>query len=142
MTSSTRSVLTIGAAGAAVAAIVNLVVFAIADAAGASFEFVQNGRATEVNYGLVALVSVASILLGAVLAALLGPRRLRLVQIIGVVVAVLSAGGPLSLTGASSAKAVLVLLHLITGAVFVIALELVRRRTAADEPAASAEAQP
>jgi len=141
MTSSTRSILTTGAAGAAAAAIVNLVVFAIANAAGVSFEFVQNGRPTTVGYGMVAVVSVGSVLLGAVLAALLGPRRLRLVQIIGAAVAVLSAGAPLTLTGAASGKAVLVLLHLITGAVFVLALELVRRRTPADEPSATAEAR-
>ena len=142
MTNSSRSILAAGAAGAVVAGVITLAVFAIAVAAGASFEFVQNGRPTSVGYGLVALVSVGSILLGTALAALLGARRLRLVQIIGAVIAVLSAGAPLTLSGAASAKAVLVLLHLITGVVFVVALEVVRRRTAAGQPIAQAELRP
>jgi len=141
MTSSTRSVLTTGAAAAAVAGIVALAVFAIADAAGADFQFVQDGQSTEVGYGIVAVVSIVSILLGTAFAALLGPRRLRLVQIIGAVIAVLTAAAPLGLTGDSSAKAVLALLHLITGAVFVLALERVRRGMVATEPAAGATAR-
>ena len=138
MTSPSRSILAAGAAGAVVAGVVDLAVFAIARAAGVSFEFVQNARPTEVGYGMVAVVSVGSILLGAVPAALLGARRLRLVQLLGAVVAVLSAGAPLTLSGAASAKAVLALLHLLTGVVFVVALEVVRRRAAAGSPAAQA----
>lgn len=142
MTSPSRTILAAGAAGAVVAGVINLVVFAIADAAGANFEFVQNGRATSVNYGMVAVVTVGSILVGAALAALLGAPRVRLVQIIGAVIALLSAVAPLMLTGSAAAKAVLALLHLITGVVFVASLEVARRRTAAGRPAAQAASLP
>lgn len=132
MNASARSILTTGLAGAAVAAILNLAVFAIAKAAGTSFVFIQNDSSTEIGYGLVALVSVGSILLGTALAALLGARRLRAVQILGAVIAVLSAGAPLAtLDGPASGRAVLATLHLLTGVVFVAALEVARRRSLA-----------
>jgi hypothetical protein len=135
--SSSRSILAAGVGGAVVAGVVDLAVFATARAAGASFEFVQNGRPTEVGYGMVVAVPVGAILLGTVLAALLGARRLRLAQLIGAVVAVLSTAGPLTLSGPGSSKAVLVLLHLLTGAAFVVALEMARRRAATDSPTAA-----
>lgn len=137
MASSSRSILAAGVGGAVVAGVVSLAIFAIARAAGANFEFVQNGRPTEVGYGMVAVTSAGSILLGTVLAALLGARRLRLVQVLAAVVAVLSTAGPLTLSGPGSAKAVLVLLHLLTGLVFVGALETVRRQAATGSPTAA-----
>jgi hypothetical protein len=132
MKASTRSILGAGLVGAAVAGVLSLVVFALAKAGDVSFGFVQFGRQAEVGYGMVALNAIGAVVIGAALAALLGTRRLRLMQIVGAAVAVLSTVGPLSLTGAASGKAVLVALHLLTGLVFVAALEVARRRSVTD----------
>jgi lysylphosphatidylglycerol synthetase-like protein (DUF2156 family) len=129
-----RSIFLTGLAGAVAAGIVDLIVFAVARGAGANFAFVQNGKPTDVTYALVGVVSVGAVVVGSALAALLGERRLRLSQAIGAAVAVLSTGGPLSLTGAASAKGVLVALHLLTGVIFVSALEVARRRARAVTP--------
>lgn len=120
-----------GLGGAVVAGVVNLIIFAVAKASGANFSLVQGGTPTEVTYAMVVLVSAGAVVIGSALAALLGEKRLRLMQIIGGVVAVLTTIGPLSSTGSASAKAVLVVLHLLTGVAFVAAMEVVRRQVPA-----------
>jgi len=141
MKASTKTILGTGLAGAVVAGVLSLVVFALAKAAGVSFEVTQFGQESEVSYAMAALNAAVAVLIGTVLTALLGARRLRLMQIIGAVIAVLSIASPLSAAEEASGKVVLAALHLLTGLVFVAALEVARRRIVATGDAAAASDQ-
>ncbi len=98
----------------------------------------MSGSATQVGIAAVGLMSIASILLGTALAAVLarhGVHRLRWAQLAGAAVAVLSAVAPLSSSGGSATGALLAVLHLITGASYVLAVQAARRRSEATVPA-------
>lgn len=128
----TRDIWRAGVAGAVVAAAVNLVIFTIGRLADVDFTLVLNGSTSQVGAATVLLLSFGSVLAGTVLAALLargGAHRLRWAQLAGAAIAVLTAVGPLSITGGTASGVLLASMHLVTGAVYVLALQLARLRS-------------
>ncbi|MEQ8144715.1 DUF6069 family protein [Streptomyces sp. OP7] len=121
-------------AGAVVAAaVVNLVVLFIGDAAGASLVLELNGKPDEIGAGDVVFMSVVAPLLGITATVLLArwkPVFLRVGQIVGGAVAVLTAVGPLTQETDGGTAATLITMHLFVGLVAVVALEVIRRSRA------------
>ncbi|MCP8712849.1 DUF6069 family protein [Streptomyces thermocarboxydus] len=118
------------AGAAVVAAVVNLVVLFIGDAAGASLVLELNGKPDEIGAGDVVFMSVAAPVLGITAAVLLArwkPVFLRVGQIVGGSVAVLTAIGPLTQETDGGTAATLITMHLFVGLVAVAALEAIRR---------------
>ncbi|MFA3878629.1 DUF6069 family protein [Streptomyces sp. MMCC 100] len=116
--------------GAAIAAVVNLIVLFIGDAAGASLVLELNGKPDEIGASDVIFMSVAAPVLGITAAVLLArwkPAFLRVGQIAGGAVAVLTAIGPLTQETDGQTAATLIAMHLIVGIVAVAALEAIRR---------------
>jgi len=140
---STRRIWRAGLVGAAAAAMVNLLVLVIGRLAGVDFSLVTNGGPTQVSVTAVLLMTLVTFALGTALAVLLargGAHRLRWAQLAGAAFAVLTAGAPLSFTGGSTTGVLLALMHLVTGASYVLALQAVRSRaaTTAGSPSATA----
>lgn len=118
------------AGAAVVTAVVNLVVLFIGDAAGASLVLELNGKPDEIGAGDVVFMSVAAPVLGITAAVLLArwkPVFLRVGQIVGGSVAVLTAIGPLTQETDGGTAATLITMHLFVGLVAVAALEAIRR---------------
>lgn len=118
------------AGAAVVAAVVNLVVLFIGDAAGASLVLELNGKPDEIGAGDVVFMSVVAPVLGITAAVLLArwkPVFLRVGQIVGGSVAVLTAIGPLTQETDGGTAATLITMHLFVGLVAVAALEAIRR---------------
>lgn len=132
---STRRIWQAGLIGAAAAAVVNLLVLAIGRLAGVDFTLALNGSPTQVGLAAVLLITLTTSLLGTLLAVLLargGAHRLRWAQLAGSAIAVLSAVGPLSITSGSTAGALLAVMHLVTGASYVLAVQAVRSSAATE----------
>ena len=106
------------------AALANLAIYAIARAGHVDFTVRLSDSApwSTVSAGQIAAVSVVAVLVGAGVAWLANRRSTRLlrwVQATGVVIAVASAGAPLSVTAVdSAAKPLLALMHVVTGFAF------------------------
>lgn len=116
------------------AAVAGLAVFGIATAAGVDFRVRPAGSDTpmDVNAGLVVLTTILTTALGWALVALarrLGRPSLRTIVLAAAAFAVLSAILPLVTEADTPARLVLASLHLVTGAIFVAGVELLRRRT-------------
>ncbi|MFD9370023.1 DUF6069 family protein [Streptomyces sp. NPDC060020] len=121
-------VLVTGAVGAAV---VNLVVLAVAELAGASLVVVDAGEEHAITVGGVIGASVVPLVVGtgaALLLALWKPVFLRIAQFVGGGLALLSVAGPLSSGADGGTVAALALMHITLGVAVVTALELRRRR--------------
>jgi hypothetical protein len=118
-------------AGAAVlAAVVNLIVLYIGDAAGASLALKLDGKSDDITAGSVIFMSVVAPAIGITAIVLLArwrPALLRVGQIVSAAVAVLTAVGPLTLDTDGGTAATLVTMHLFVGLVAVAALEVIRR---------------
>ena len=120
----------VGAIGAAVAIVVNLVILGIGRAAGVPF-VVPNFDGTSMTVGpvIVAFMIAVWFALGLLLATFVAarqPRRLRAIQIVAVVVAVVSLIQPLGVDADAASRLLLASMHLVTGAAFVLALRRVR----------------
>ncbi|MEV8039017.1 DUF6069 family protein [Streptomyces sp. NPDC086182] len=121
------------AGAAALAAVVNLIVLFIGDAAGASLVLELNGKPDEIGASDVIFMSIAAPVLGITAAALLArwkPVFLRVGQLVGGGVALLTAIGPLTQNTDGGTAATLVTMHLFVGFVAVAALEAIRRSRA------------
>ncbi|MEV4194129.1 DUF6069 family protein [Streptomyces toxytricini] len=119
------------AAGAVGAAVVNLVVFALARAAGASLVVMDRGQEHPVTIGGVIGSSVVPLVAGvgaALLLALWKPVFLRIAQWVGGGLALLSVAGPLMSDTDGGSVAALALMHVTLGVAVVAVLELRRRR--------------
>ncbi|MFJ7264553.1 DUF6069 family protein [Streptomyces globosus] len=118
-------------AGAVGAAVVNLVVFAVARAAGASLVVMDRGQEHLVTIGGVIGSSVVPLVAGvgaALLLALWKPVFLRVAQWVGGGLALLSVAGPLMSDTDGGTVAALSLMHVTLGVAVVAILELRRRR--------------
>ncbi|MER5526878.1 DUF6069 family protein [Streptomyces sp. NPDC002677] len=118
-------------AGAAVlAAVVNLIVLYIGDAAGASLALKLNGKPDDIGAGDVIFISIVAPVIGITSVVLLArwkPVFLRVGQLVSGAVAVLTAIGPLTLDTDGGTAATLITMHLFVGFVAVAALEVIRR---------------
>jgi hypothetical protein len=107
-------------AGAVCAVVVNLIVLAVAELAGASLVIVDGGEEHPITVGGVIGAS-------ALLLSLWKPVFLRIAQYMGGGLALLSVAGPLSSGADGGTVAALTLMHITVGVAVVTALELHRR---------------
>lgn len=122
------------AAGAVTAAVVNLVIFFIGSAAGASFAVLDRGTPQEISAWTVLNASVLPLAVGTGLAALLAQWwlwALRLAQVIGGGLALLTVAGPLMADADGATRVSLALMHVMLAVTVVVILEAIRRRTKA-----------
>lgn len=116
--------------GAAASAVVNLVVLAIGGAFGATYDYVNAGEPGQVTVIGVIVSSVVPLVIGTGLAAVIGRRWhtvLRIAQVVGAALAVLSVAGPLSLGTDTVTQGALTVMHLVLGVAVVAVLEAIRR---------------
>jgi hypothetical protein len=120
------------AAGALAATAVNLVVFLIARAAGASLVLRQPGASDhKITAGGVIFSSVVPMVGGivlATLAALLWAGLLRVAQVVGGGLGLLTVAGPLTSDTDGVTQISLAAMHIIVAVTVVLALEAIRRR--------------
>lgn len=119
------------AAGAVAATVANLVIFLIGGAAEASFMVVDGGNLHEVTAGGVIVATVPPLVVGTVLAALLArwwPGVIRLAQVIGGTLALLTAAGPVMADTDGGTRLALTLMHVVLGVAVVLSLEALHRR--------------
>lgn len=122
------------AAGAVAAAAVNLVIFFIGGAAGASFSFLDRGTLHEITAWGVITATVPPLVVGTGLATLLArwwSWVIRLAQVIGGGIALLTAAGPLMTDADGATRLTLALMHVVLAVAVVITLEAIRRHTKA-----------
>jgi len=123
------------AAGAVAVAVVNLVIWLIGWVAGASFVLLEAGRLHEVTAWSVVSASVFPLILGTGLASLLArwwSGVIRLAQVIGGGLALLTVAGPMMSSTDGATRLALAMMHVILGAAVVLSLESMRRRIASD----------
>ncbi|MBQ0987017.1 hypothetical protein KBZ10_21375 [Streptomyces sp. F63] len=116
--------------GAVCAAVVNLIILAVAQLAGASLVVVDGGEEHPITVGGVIGASVVPLVAGTGAALLLSLWKLlflRIAQYTGGGLALLSVAGPLSSGADGGTVAALSLMHITLGVTVVIALELHRR---------------
>lgn len=126
------------AAGAVAAAVVNLVIFFLGGAAGASFAFLDRGTLHEISAWAVLIATVPPLVIGTGLATLLARWRswvIRLAQVIGGGLALLTVAGPLTTDADGATVFALALMHVVLAVAVVATLEAIRRRTKADRQA-------
>ncbi|MDQ4011422.1 MAG: DUF6069 family protein [Actinomycetota bacterium] len=119
-------------AGAVAAAVVNLVLFFIGGAAGASFAFVDRGTLHEIGAWEVISATVPPLVVGTGLATLLDRWLswvIRLAQVIGGGLALLTVAGPLTTDADGATRVALALMHVVLAVAVVVTLEAIRRRT-------------
>lgn len=123
------------AAGVAATTALNLVVLLIARAAGATMVVRQPGAADQrIDVAGVVLSSVVPLTAGTLLAAGLAlwwSGFLRLAQVIGGGVGVVSAAGPLLSDADAATRVALAVMHVVVGVAVVVILEAIRRRRVA-----------
>ena len=120
------------AAGAVTAAIVNVVIFFIGGAAGASFAFFDRGTLHEIGTWDVIIATVAPLVVGTGLATLLArwwSWAIRLAQVMGGGLALLTAAGPLMTDADGVTRVALALMHVIVAVAVVLTLEVIPRWT-------------
>jgi hypothetical protein len=132
---SIRRLFKLGAVGAAAAAATNVALFAAGRAADVVFWVAEPGteHAQLVAFD-IAFLTLASFAVGILAAAAaIGLRRpsLRVMQIIGGVIAVVSCWADVFIPATAPAKALLVATHLVVGVAYVATLQRVRTDTVA-----------
>lgn len=119
------------AAGAATAAVANLAILLIGWAAGASFVVMDAGNPHEVTARSVVVAGVVPLVLGTGLAALLArwwPGAIRVAQVIGGALALLTVAGPVMSDTDGATRFALAMMHVVLGVAVVVTLESMRRR--------------
>lgn len=118
-------------AAVVVALLVNLAIWAIGAAAGGSFTFTEGGVVQSAAPGGVVLMTTVPLLLGMTLAALLSrrwPRMIRVAQVVGAALALLTIGSTLVADFDGASTAALAAMHVVIAVVVVVGLEAMRRR--------------
>ncbi|MGH3787743.1 MAG: DUF6069 family protein [Pseudonocardiaceae bacterium] len=118
-------------AGAVTAVVANLAILLIGRAADASFVVMDAGSPHEVTAWSVVVATVPPLVLGTGLAALLArwwPGAIRLAQVIGGGLALLTVAGPVMADTDGATRLALALMHVVPGVAVVVSLELMRRR--------------
>ncbi len=114
------------AAAAVVATIVNLLILLIGRAAGASFELVDGAGLHAVTAVGVITSSAVPLVIGTLLATLLGlwrPGFIRAAQVVGGGLALLSVAGPMMADTDTGTQLALAAMHVIVGVAVVLSLE-------------------
>jgi hypothetical protein len=135
--------LAIAAATTVAAVVVNVIIRSVADAADASLVVTSGDSSDEISAGVVIFATVVPLVAGFVVTALLAlrwPGVIRVAQVVGGVLAVLSMASPLAADTDGGTSAALAVMHVTTGAAFVLGLEVVRRRLVAARSAAGVRA--
>jgi hypothetical protein len=113
------------------ALLVNLVIFAIGVAAAGSSELTTSDKTQSVTAATVAGMTVVPLLLGMTLAALLSsrwPLVLRIAEVVGPALAVLTIAGTLAAHFDGTGTATLSSMHIVIALLIIAGLESVRRR--------------
>jgi Family of unknown function (DUF6069) len=146
MTSTTiriRPLLATGAVAAAATAAVNASIFGLGRAAGVDFVVDSTTTVAVADVVSFTLMCFAAGLLAAVIARWVRRPSYRVLQVVGAVIAVASVAMDVPLDGSPAATVLLASMHLVTGAAYVIGLEIAHRRsTAAVEQHPAAERRP
>lgn len=124
-----------GSVGAAAAAAINLVVYGIGRAFEVAFLVPTwgGGAPSDITPLHVVMTSIVPFMAGTALAAATARRGgLRLVATAGAALALLLAGGPLSMEIDSATKLLLASMHVVEGLAFLLALERARRQQVRD----------
>lgn len=119
------------AAGAVIAAVANLAILLVGWVAGAPLVVLDKGSPHLVTVGGVIFASVVPLVLGTGLAALLGrwwPGVLRVAQVIGGVLALLTVAGPMMSDTDGVTRFALAMMHVVLGVAVVVTLESMWRR--------------
>lgn len=115
--------------GAVVAAVLNVIIWGVAWVAGAQLALPDEGAPYPITLDSVAVMSAAPMIVGIALATLIArwwTGILRVAQVVGALLAVVTVGGVFG--GDTGTAVALTAMHLVSGAVAVLALEGVRRR--------------
>lgn len=126
-------------AGALAASAVNLAIWAVARLAGASMEHLEEDGLHTAAVGDVLFMSAVPMVLGIVLAAalaLLWRGFIRVAQVVGGGLGIITGIGPLLLDADSPTRVALALMHVVSGVVVVLALEGLHRWATARAQAA------
>lgn len=119
------------AVGVVAAAATNLAILFIGWTAGASFIVLDAGTPHEITPGSVVVATVLPLVLGTGLAALLArwrPGVIRLAQVIGGALALLTVAGPMMSDTDGATRLALAMMHVVPGVAVVVSLEAMRRR--------------
>ncbi|MGH3903041.1 MAG: DUF6069 family protein [Pseudonocardiaceae bacterium] len=122
------------AAAAVAATVVNLLILLIGRAAGASFEYVDGAGLHAVTVSGVITSSAVPLVIGTVLATLLGlwwPGFIRVAQVVGGGLALLTVAGPMMADTGTGTQLALAAMHVIVGVAVVLGLEPIWRWTKA-----------
>lgn len=122
--------------GAVAATILNVVIWSVARLAGAELALPDEGVPYPITLDSVAVMSAVPMIVGIALAALIArwwTGVFRVAQVAGALLAVVTVGGVLD--GAAGTVVALTSMHLVSGAVVVLALEGTRRRALARQHA-------
>lgn len=122
-------------ASVAVSVAVNLVVWLLGEAAGGSFEMVDNGVTTQIGASTVITSAAVPLFIGMTLAALISylwAGVLRVAQIVGGVLAVATIGLTVSAAFDTATTVTLSVMHLVLAPVLVVGLEAMRRGLSAN----------
>jgi hypothetical protein len=127
-----------GLGAAAVAASVNTGIYLAGRAADIPFlvRFAPDGPSQEVSLGQVILSSVLPLAIGSALAVLFirWGRGLTGPQVLGGLIAVLSAGAPLSAGTSTDTQLTLASMHFVAGLIFIFNLQRIKRAGYLDAP--------
>jgi hypothetical protein len=121
-------------AGTVAATVVNLLILLVGRALGASFELLDGASVHAVTVGGVISSSVVPLVAGTVVAALLGlwwPGFVRLAQVVGGGLALLSVAGPMMAVGGTGTRLALAAMHVVVAVAVVLTLEPIWRRARA-----------
>jgi hypothetical protein len=119
-----RPLLTTGAVAAAATAAVNAVIFSLGRAAGVDYVVDSTTTVAVADVVTFTLMAFAVGLVAAAVARGLRRPGYRALQVVGAVIAVASIAMDLPIDGSPAAKLLLASMHLVTGAGFVVALEV------------------
>lgn len=120
-----------GLVGLLVAAVANLVIYAIGRGAGASFDVVDGDTEFTVNVAAVLMLTVVPMAVGFVLAVVASLRwawALRAGEVIGIALALLTIALPFAADTDGGTQAALAVMHVGVAAGLVLAFEAYRRR--------------
>ena len=122
------------ATAAVAVTVVNRLILLIGRAAGASFEYVDGGAVHQVTVGGVITSSTVPLVIGTLLATLLGlwwPVFIRVAQVVGGGLALLTVAGPLMADTDTGTQLALAAMHVLVGVAVVLGLEPIWRWTKA-----------
>jgi Family of unknown function (DUF6069) len=126
-----RPLLTTGAVAAATTAAVNAVIFGLGRAAGVDYVVDSSTTIAVTDVVSFTLMAFAVGLLAAAVARGLRRPGYRVLQAVGTVIAVASVAMDVPIDGSPAAKLLLASMHLVTGAGYVVALEMAHRHSTA-----------